>query len=430
MVSNNCDIFLSHTNSVRPFFHPAITSFWDVQEALFLVSLKKVTLARFGVLQDVAVYNFIILNGFALLVLGLIYLKIRQHSEFYLVEQKLFLLLVFFDAANIVLGTIIWPTNGTSHTFGWTFHMVLYTAYFALNPIPCMIWSLYADYQIHHDSSRLTRFFWRLFVPLAGYLILIIANIGYGFMFSVDLHNNYHRGPLFWIIPVTCYALLVFTFFVIISRRGRLRVEEYYSLLLFPLPPMVGGIVQWLHSGVSALWPGLTFSLLVVFINIMSSQLNVDHLTGLYNRRQLDVYLAERVRNRHADRLLAGIMIDLNDFKEINDQYGHAMGDQALELMGRLLQSSLRKEDFISRYGGDEFTVIMEITKEADLIQAVERIKANVDQYNLRPETPFPISFSIGYAVFDSRTGTSAHQFIRHIDQLMYADKKMHKCCE
>jgi len=183
--------------------------------------------------------------------------------------------------------------------------------------------------------------------------------------------------------------------------------------------------LQSLFYGLSLVWVCMTISVEIIFINMQNSQLLTDHLTGLYNRRQLDCYLQERIRHGNKKRFLAGIMLDLNSFKEINDRWGHSTGDKALIDAAKILTMSFGKDDMICRYGGDEFIIIIEIKEKADLIKAVDRIKANAEQFNETKTAPYTIKFSVGYEIYDFNSGMHFEQFLKCIDNLMYQDKRI-----
>lgn len=371
--------------------------------------------------------NYIIMNTFALLILGVIYVSIRQRSEIHRNEHGFFLLLLVANAVILVLDTGMWLMDGRPGRLLHTIYLVDTTFFFLLHPFPGLLWSCYADYQMVQETNHLRRIILPLLVPAAILIILVLLTPHYGYVFSISAGNIYQRGPLFFLVAILSFSYLFYTFIAIILRKKELPRDEYYSLLFFALPPLLGGIIQSLYYGISLLWISMTFSLLVIYVNILSKQLSVDHLTGLYNRRQLDHYLTGLCGNLESGQLLAGIMIDLNAFKEINDCHGHAAGDHMLEATGRILKSSLRKDDFIARYGGDEFTVIMTISEKPQLLQAVERIKAGIDSYNRQPDTAIPLSFSMGFDIFDPATMPTIEHFIRHIDRLMYEDKKNYK---
>lgn len=89
-----------------------------------------------------------------------------------------------------------------------------------------------------------------------------------------------------------------------------------------------------------------------IYINIQNGEISTDYLTGLYNRRRLDEHLQRRLRMRRKEQKLFVIMMDMDKFKDINDKYGHAVGDEALVKMAELLRGICKEsDDFIARMG-------------------------------------------------------------------------------
>lgn len=97
----------------------------------------------------------------------------------------------------------------------------------------------------------------------------------------------------------------------------------------------------------------------------------------------------------------------------------------ALKITADLLKKSLRKDDYIARYGGDEFIILLDINKFVDLKKSVDRIKDNLSDYNSSGNNAFEIRLSMGYDVYGYDSGMNVEQFIKHIDALMYSDKEI-----
>ena len=153
-----------------------------------------------------------------------------------------------------------------------------------------------------------------------------------------------------------------------------------------------------------------------------------DSLTGLPNRflfgDRLDAAISRAAR--HHDRL-AVVFIDLNDFKPINDEFGHAVGDQALISLAERLKKSMRKTDTVARLGGDEFVVILEeISGEEHVRGLAQKIMAAVEESFEVEDHQLQISASLGIALFPDDT-TSADQLVEFADRAMYAAKKSGK---
>lgn len=367
------------------------------------------------------------LNAFALIVLLIIYVNIHNASQQYLFEQKLFLAMLALNAALLLLDTVQWLLIGRP---GMPFRLAsvfLAVIYSALTPAPCFFWSLYTDYQVYQNKKHIKKLLLPMIAPLFINIIISLMSVFYGFTFRIDQTNIYHRGCLFYFMAAICYLYLLYSLALVIYKRKSLAKKVYLSLLLFALPPFIGGIVQSLFYGVSIIWACTTLSVLIIFINIQSNQLNTDYLTGLYNRRQFDNYMLEWLKNCKEGAVIGGIMADLDSFKQINDVWGHNAGDTALVEAGNILKASFGKENLICRYGGDEFVVAIKINGMNDLVCAVENFRAKIKGFNEQSMTPYCINFSVGYDVFDPKSGMSVQQFIKHIDNLMYDDKKRGK---
>jgi diguanylate cyclase (GGDEF)-like protein/PAS domain S-box-containing protein len=150
-----------------------------------------------------------------------------------------------------------------------------------------------------------------------------------------------------------------------------------------------------------------------------------DALTGLLNRRGLDVEL-RRVQAL-AERQGYGIgmlIIDLDHFKRINDQFGHAAGDRVLKGCAALLRSHLRASDLICRYGGDELVVVLPSADATTTRRTAERILKAVRQQEFRKgRTRLPVTVSIGAACASSVAGASLEQALKQADQALYQAK-------
>ena len=156
----------------------------------------------------------------------------------------------------------------------------------------------------------------------------------------------------------------------------------------------------------------------------LSYAATVDALTGLHNRPYLDERLHEEVeRARRNGASLAVLMADVDDFKLINDTFGHQRGDAVLKVVGDILRTSVRVFDVCGRYGGDEFAILMPSSDARDAAACAERIRRRVEECN-RDEHKLPlppVTMSIGVAVTVS--GESAADLILRADRSLYEAK-------
>ncbi|MHB8681961.1 MAG: diguanylate cyclase [Acidimicrobiales bacterium] len=143
-----------------------------------------------------------------------------------------------------------------------------------------------------------------------------------------------------------------------------------------------------------------------------------DPLTGLPNRSALLTQLAARV----SDTATAVIFIDLDGFKPINDEYGHATGDELLRQMAERLRNSVRKDDLVARYGGDEFVVVATVTDEAEVARLTARLAEGIELPLELPDGVFALSASIGMA--QPRPSDTPLSLLARADTAMYLAKQ------
>ncbi|RKX70016.1 hypothetical protein DRP53_06335 [candidate division WOR-3 bacterium] len=146
-----------------------------------------------------------------------------------------------------------------------------------------------------------------------------------------------------------------------------------------------------------------------------------DELTGVFNYRHLlDVIKYEIERSRRFQHSFSLIMLDIDNFKKFNDQYGHLFGDQILSALAKLLASSVRASDIVTRYGGDEFVIVLpETTKEQALILA-ERLRNIVNQHTFEKNVHLTVSMGLASYPIDSQ---DVFPLIDRVDHLLYISK-------
>lgn len=149
-----------------------------------------------------------------------------------------------------------------------------------------------------------------------------------------------------------------------------------------------------------------------------------DSLTGLANRASFDQALDQGlIQARRHDWKLAVLFIDIDKFKNINDSYGHDAGDKVLLMVANRLQSSLREEDTVCRWGGDEFVcLLLEVKQEADLIHLADTLLGQIAEDCEVNGTVFSLQASIGIAVYPE-DGETAESLFKNADTAMLRAK-------
>lgn len=149
-----------------------------------------------------------------------------------------------------------------------------------------------------------------------------------------------------------------------------------------------------------------------------------DALTGLANKSQLNSYLQQKILKHSKRKSFAVMYLDLDGFKKINDEYGHAVGDRLLALASQRMQGMLRDYDFIARVGGDEFAIIMQGNEDAGAIIAVaKKLIAFLGEPFSIGSVVCNIGVSVGLAFYPEH-GIDGAQLLHNADQAMYCAKR------
>ena len=149
-----------------------------------------------------------------------------------------------------------------------------------------------------------------------------------------------------------------------------------------------------------------------------------DPLTGVYNRHALaEILVAEGARSRRYGHPIGMLMIDVDRFKEFNDQFGHAAGDEVLKGVAGLIIRCVRDSDVVVRYGGDEFLVLL-VETDGQAVRVKERIECEMAVQFGDSRYGAPITLSIGAAHWMPDSGESISALLIRVDQAMYAEKR------
>lgn len=154
-----------------------------------------------------------------------------------------------------------------------------------------------------------------------------------------------------------------------------------------------------------------------------------DELTKLYNRRHLIQIIGQEMQKViRYNYCFSSIMFDIDDYKKINDTFGHARGDAVLEKLAELIKRSIRSVDIACRYGGDEFVVVYPFTNLESAFCAAERLRRRAAEYNFHTgEQPLTVSLSMGLITVENDDRVDVDTLLRLLDQQLYQAKRSGK---
>lgn len=249
--------------------------------------------------------------------------------------------------------------------------------------------------------------------------ICIVINLFYPIVFSVT-GNVYQRAPLFWMYFLIAFIHMVDSVIMYLKTKRAGGLLMLFPVSIFIVPVMAGALIQSLFYGVSIVWASVGIGLAGVFNALKNEIIFRDKLTGLYNRAYFDQLLAGK--GRGMSHYVTGIMLDMNDFKSINDRFGHATGDEALIVAADIFRMTVGTLGSVIRYAGDEFVILLNTMDEIEVEMIINNVRVAFEEFNQTSHKPYRLSVAAGYAVLDLKN-QSMNDFMNAIDRKMYEDK-------
>lgn len=297
---------------------------------------------------------------------------------------------------------------------------------YAFDPLMGFFILEYIDTWVQEKTNK----FHPVRLTVIGFTILNFILVTISTVFDLELffyyvNGEYRRGVLFIFRALLMAFIFVLVEGYILVKTRNNRTQEAKMIRFFLLPAICLGLLQILTYNIALEYTGVIIYALILYIYVQSRKASVDFLTGLVNRRTFENELDTKITGKEK---FSGIMIDLDRFKRINDQYGHKEGDNALTIVSELINKTFRKSDIISRYGGDEFCILTDIAERHILESVIYRFRENLKEFNSENKLPYQISLSIGYDVY-SEEFKNASDFLNHLDEKMYVEKEEHHRC-
>lgn len=330
---------------------------------------------------------------------------------------------------------ILWAlVDGKTISWFPSLNTLINVFYFAMSAVCVFTWfeytrTLVSVTFVNHIVNRIL-----CLLPAAAIILMAALSPLTGWLFNVDpVTNTYSRGSLYILQPLVSFGYLIASavWAFLQSRRIENYMERHLllSIVRYTALPLLGGVLQVLLPGVPVICVGITLALVIVYVNAQEHLITRDSLTQLNNRYRLMNYLEERVRHYREEpqeRSLYLLIMDVDDFKQINDNFGHLEGDHALELTAQTLKQICgRRSCFAARYGGDEFVVVFETAQEAVVQALCRELRESIAAVDTGT-IGYRLSISLGCSRFDSAAETSA-DLIAAADKRLYGEKAARK---
>lgn len=363
----------------------------------------------------------LVANGLGVCLMLTILLTKRRRVRLSSYDGKLFVLMCRICLALCVLESVGFLLDGKIFPGDREITLLLNTFVFLASVVIAYLWICYVDFKLFESHARLRRIYPIAAIPLLIVCGLTVANLFVEVFFGVTQDNVYYRTTLVWIPYVVVYGYMTYGAVLAYLYRKRTNRYLFMPVVAFLIPIYLGSIIQLLCYGLALIFASVALGLTLLYINLQNEENFLDPLTNLYNRNYLLHYMEQINRQVRKGKQVTGIMLDVNDFKHINDTYGHIAGDGVLRAVGKILLQATGSDFVVVRYGGDEFVILVEHADQRRVQDILDCIDRELERYNASGEAPLPVSLSTGIAEFQT---VDIFGFFQEMDRNMYTNKR------
>lgn len=364
----------------------------------------------------------LVANGLGACLMIVLLLSKRRNGKMVSLDSRIFDGMCYLCLTLCLLETLAFWLDEETFWCARQMNIAANAVIFMLNAIFSYAWSVYIDYKLFEDLCRLKKYYIYGAIPAAVVCLMCVGNLFTEVFFWITSDNVYYRTFWVWITYVVTYCYLFYGAVLVFRYRNQSQKYLFMPVALFLTPIFLCSLIQLCNYGLALIWVSTAFGLTALYINLQNERVFLDTLTNLYNRSYLLHYMNYLMRKMQKGCHVLGIMMDVNDFKHINDTHGHQIGDQVLQTVGKVLQTTVGGKGAVVRYGGDEFVVLLENARESDGQTFRQQVNRKLDTYNASGAVPCRISLSMGAAEFDSTMDTD--HFFHVMDLKMYEDKR------
>lgn len=309
------------------------------------------------------------------------------------------------------------------------FAQIGYFIIFLLDPVDILFAVYYMDCWMDDGNKKLRTTFRIAFEIFAvtNFVLVFLATVFKTKWFYYFEDSVYYRGEFFYPRAILLMIFICLLVVYAIAFRNNIMSEYKQAVLFLPAFAFIGSVLQVFLAELDTTYAGISLGCLILFFFYQSRDVNVDYLSGLLNRRGLDIKMQDMVKNAASTgRDFTAVMIDIDNFKEINDSLGHDAGDKAIKVVADILVDIFGENAYIGRFGGDEFCIVVEEASKYEVSKKIDILHTHVAKASRKHGWPSGVDVSCGFEEYYHASGMSAKEFQQIIDRLMYNEKQRH----
>lgn len=263
-------------------------------------------------------------------------------------------------------------------------------------------------------------------MPLIFVAVMYLVNLCEPVIFRVVDYHYIPDGPMYPVVLAVdvCYFIGGNIYGIVMTHRSK--DYQFFPYLFVLIFTVAGSIVQFINFRISVIYLSVSLAFVAIFMEAQNENSYIDSLSRVYNRQFLSRYVTRVCSgfSPYSDKRLVFLMSDVDEFKKINDTYGHQAGDNAIRDMGSLLLEAGPAGSICARYGGDEFVMVLEVSDLSEVNDVIDRFEKLCNELNESGTRPYQLHVSFGSAVFVPEYDTPDAVF-RRMDKEMYEQKRI-----
>lgn len=350
-------------------------------------------------------------------------------------EDKLFAFMIYGVMLGCFCEAFSYTIDGQTFAGARILNYLANTYLYSVNLLLPFCVLMYVELGLYGDPKRI----WKCYKPhiIIGVCMFLtnIVNFFIPISYYINENNVYERRPLSYVFYFVILFYCLTAIWLTHKYKKETGAKTFLNINMFLLPILVGAGLQFAFYGLSLAWLSAAIGLTGLFMMQQNKLAYVDSLVDTYNRQYLNNTTTTWINRGNP---FAGVMIDVDRFKDINDNYGHSEGDRVLKDVANILKSARLENELVFRFAGDEFIVLKLTDQEDGLNEYMRRVNKLLDIYNEEHfgsgsenaekeekagGKPYKLALSYGTGLY---TGGDLDTFMKEIDDKMYAMKSTH----
>lgn len=306
---------------------------------------------------------------------------------------------------------------------GQIVQIILYsvnTLYYIFQVGAMYVTVVFLDYISYKDMKRLKITITIVAAINLAHIAALLLNLQEGFYFFFTDGNEFMYGDKHFIrLPISYLPFILDIVDLLLSYKN-VSVSHINLIFIILILSSAGSTISFIANNTPLFWICSATGFLALYLFIIRAEAKFDVLTGIGNRYMFYEFI-DKLNKQSGEQSWSIAMLDIDDFRRINNTYGHIEGDNALRNAADAIKGCIRASDLVVRYGNDEF--ILAVQSEYDIDRLMERIQQAIYDQNEKSDRAYKLKLSYGHGAFVTHSEQNINDFLAGIEKLMAARK-------